>query len=308
MTTLRHTGLALAATALAATALASLLAACGGGGDSASTPAGPQTVTIAFDAIANGSPARCGSTLGSLGSPAVSAALHDLRFYVSNVKLIDASGGSHPLTLATNDFQSSGVALLNFNDGSTTACGGAAMTLNTGITGTVAAGSYTSIEFEVGVPESVNHSDYAASAAPLNVVAMAWSWQYGRKFLKIEVDPAGGITRPTGTATTWYTHLGSTGCTADTASSTGYTCTNSNRMPVRLTSFNLNSQKVVLNLNALFSGVNLALDQGGATGCMSGGTDADCAGIFANMRIDLATGAPISGGSTSQAMFVAAGK
>ncbi|WP_034411994.1 MbnP family copper-binding protein [Derxia gummosa] len=293
---------------LAAT-LASLLAACGGGGDdNAGAPASPRTVTIAFDAIANGGPARCGSTLGSLGSPAVSAALRDLRFYVTNVRLISAGGASQPVTLATNDFQSSGVALLNFNDGSTAACGGTAMTLNTGITGTVAAGSYTGIEFEVGVPESVNHSDYAASAAPLNVVAMAWSWQYGRKFLKIEVDPAGGITRPSGSATAWYTHLGSTGCAADSASSTGYTCTNSNRMPVRLASFNLDSQKVVLNLNALFTDVNLALDQGGATGCMSDGTDADCAAIFANMKIDLATGAPISGGSTSQAMFIAAGK
>ncbi|WP_085317488.1 MbnP family copper-binding protein [Derxia lacustris] len=303
MNTLRHASLV-----LATTTLASLLAACGGGGDGGSVSSGPQTVTIAFDAIANGSPARCGSTLGSLGSPAVAATLRDLRFYVSNVRLVTASGTTAPLTLAGNSFQGSGVALLNFNDGSTAVCGGSAMTLNASITGTVAAGSYTGIEFEVGVPESVNHTDYAAAAAPLNVVAMAWSWQYGRKFLKIEVDPAGGIARPSGTATTWYTHLGSTGCAADSASSTGYTCTNSNRMPVKLASFNLDSQKVVLNLNALFANTNLALDQGGAAGCMSGSTDLDCVPIFANMKIDLATGAPVAGGSTSQALFIAASK
>jgi len=292
------------------TALAtSLLAACGNGGDSATISSGPQTVTIAFDAIANGSSARCGTTLTSLGSTGVSANLRDLRFYVSNVALIDASGNAAPLSFTTNAWQNASVALLSFIDGSGATCGGQPLATNTSITGTVAAGSYVGLQFEVGVPESVNHTDYAAATAPLDVSAMAWSWQIGRKFVKIEVDPVGGITKTAGgTGAIWYLHLGSTGCSASSSSSAGFVCTNSNRAPVKLASFDAARQKVVLDLTALYTGANLALDQGGAPGCMSEPTDADCTAPFANLKIDLATGAPLSGGSSSQRVFIAASK
>ena len=66
------------------------------------------------------------------------------------------------------------------------------------------------------LPFALNHSDYATATKPLDVAAMAWSWQSGRKFAKIEVtDPAGAT--GTWTAKTFNVHLGSTGCTGNPA-------------------------------------------------------------------------------------------
>jgi hypothetical protein len=62
------------------------------------------------------------------------------------------------------------------------------------------------LSFVVGVPSLVrdkdgkdvvlNHSNFATAPAPLDLQSMSWNWQAGRKFIKIEVDPEGGVTRP----------------------------------------------------------------------------------------------------------------
>jgi uncharacterized repeat protein (TIGR04052 family) len=143
----------------------------------------------------------------------------------------------------------------------------------------------------------------------MDVKALAWSWQAGRKFAQIEVNPTGGVARPAPAAagTTFYTHLGSTGCTGNPVTGETVSCERSNRMDVTLASFNVSSQKLVLDLAELFKGTNLNADLGGAVGCMSGTTDPECPAVFKALQIDLATGKSINGGA-SQTVFRAEAK
>ena len=99
-------------------AAASVLAAC-----STAAP-GPELrpVTVAFALTANGKPARCGVPLGPLGAGGTPAVLHDARFYVQDVALIDMAGRAVPLALAQNEWQTASTALLDFEDGSGGLC------------------------------------------------------------------------------------------------------------------------------------------------------------------------------------------
>ena len=74
-----------------------------------------------------------------------------------------------------------------------------------------------------------------------------------------------------------------------------------------MASFNVSSQKLVLDLAELFKGTNLNADLGGAVGCMSGTTDPECPAVFKALQIDLATGKSINGGA-SQTVFRAEAK
>lgn len=297
------------------------LAACGGSGNSGTTNATvyPATmqVNINFDLLANGSVAKCGTPISGLGSKGTTADLKDARFYISNVNLIDATGKLVPVTLTANDWQNDQVSLISLIDGTGTACGGTALATNANIVGTVPGAAYTGISYEIGVPETLNHSDYATAAKPMNVAAMAWSWTSGRKFMKVELNPQGGVsvvrtntsttpaTTTTSTASTWNLHLGSVGCTTN-ATTGAYSCTNSNRMLVKLANFDYNKQKISLDLNALFSGADLTSDTAGAVGCMSGTTDTECKAIFNAFKIDLSGGLPTTAGV--QSVFVARNK
>lgn len=305
-------------TSLTIIAASLTLAACGGSSSPAAptAPTYPATmqVSVNFDLLANGSAVKCGTAITSLGSKATTAELKDARFYISNVNLIDANDKAVPVTLTANDWQNDKVSLISLIDGGSAACGGTTLPTNAVITGTVPGAAYKGISYEIGVPTELNHTDYAAAAKPMNVQAMAWSWTSGRKFMKLEVNPVGGVdvvrtntttTPPTTTtnkASTWNVHLGSGGCTTN-ATTGAYSCTNSNRMLVKLASFDYNTQKISLDLNALFAGSDLTTDLAGATGCMSGATDTDCKAIFDNMKINLATGATTSAGV--QSIFVA---
>jgi uncharacterized repeat protein (TIGR04052 family) len=290
----------------------SALSACGGGGGS-SNDTGPvvqppapaaRTVAIQFAAKAGTAPVACGTLLTAVGTSGISAQLRDLRFYVSEVALVDALGQSTPVQLDASEWQAGGVALIDLEDASG-ACVGTAAT-NARITGTVPAGNYVGMRMTIGVPGQANHSDYATAKAPLDIQAMAWSWQAGRKFMKIEVNPTGGVNRPGNpdatppvpatTASTFNLHLGSTGCTGNPATGEIVACAASNRMAVHLAAFDPATQKVVLDLQQLFAGNLVTQDLGGPFGCMSGKTDPECPATFERLQIDMASGQPIDGG------------
>ncbi|WP_227469621.1 MbnP family protein [Delftia acidovorans] len=101
--------------ALIATALPLLLAACGGGGGgdngqpttptTPTTPTGPQPVAIEFAAKAGNLPAKCGTPIAGVGTTQATVDLHDLRFYVSGVSLINDKGEAVAVTLDVNDWQ-----------------------------------------------------------------------------------------------------------------------------------------------------------------------------------------------------------
>jgi len=283
---------------------AGLLSACGGGSDAPASPstatttaAATQDVQIAFVATVGSTPVGCASTLSGLGSQASSAQLRDVRFYLSNVRLVSSSGTEVPVTLTTNDWQhgsgADGAVLIDLTDTSTGACAQAtdgSAALNATIVGKVPPGTYTGLRATVGLSDANNHSDVMTAAAPLDNMAMGWSWQNGRKFIKLELDPAGGVADGSATATTYAVHIASTDCSGGNVATA--TCSHAN-MPQIDIAFNPASQRVALDLNELFRGVDVATNATGAVGCMSASTDTDCTTLFTNLGLRLSDGASV---------------
>ena len=273
-----------------------LLAACGGGSGSSTPPTpeptGPQKIAIEFAAQAGTTAVQCGTRLTGVGSGKVNAELRDLRFYVSNVALINAQGQAVPLTLDANDWQSQDVALIDLEDASGTCAEAGTPAVNSLVQGTVPAGNYRGLQWTVGVPARLNHSDHASAGKPLDIQAMAWSWQAGRKFVKIEINPEGGVARPAPAAAgkTFFVHIGSTGCTGNPVTGETVSCARPNRMDVEFPTFDPARQKVVLDVAQLWQGSDVSQDGGGAMGCMSGATDPECPAIFQALKIDANTG------------------
>ena len=301
-----------------AVAAVTVLTACGGGGSSKDAePADPRNIELRFKAVAGGQAIGCGAPIAALGNEAMQAGLKDLRFYVSEVKLKRADGTLVPLEMPVTDWQHAGqVALIDLEDG-TGSCEGRGTTgVNAAVTGTVPAGDYNGVVMTIGVPGSLNHTDTAAEKAPLDIQAMAWSWQAGRKFVKIEIAPVGGVNRPENPATNPPTpatsgpifniHLGSTGCTGNPASGEIVSCLSPNRLDLSFDSFNPDTQQIVLDVQQLFLGSNVAADLGGAFGCMSGKSDPECPAVFEALGISLDTGLTLDSGRNQKVFAVGA--
>jgi len=307
-----HSKTAFQMTVLAATV--ALLAGCGGSDDNSSSSNTPapaaktQPVQIEFVAMAGDLRINCGDTITNLGTTNASAKLRDLRFYASDIHLIDANDKEVPVTLSSSEWQRDGVVLVDLEDGTDVCNTQGTAKVNAKIIGTVPAGTYTGVGYTVGLPLKQNHSDWNAESAPLDVQAMAWSWQSGRKMLKIEVNPTDGVIRPANTAangtvtpavtqSTFNIHLGSTGCTG-TNPSVGVvdTCARFNKMAFHSHNFNANTQRLAIDVRSLLADSNINQDLNGPFGCMSGATDPECAAIFGKLKIDLTTGAAIDGG------------
>jgi uncharacterized repeat protein (TIGR04052 family) len=243
---------------------------------SSGTP-GPIAVDLGFDALVDTTTFSCAQPISGVGTSASTVTVRDLRFYIHDLKLIPEDGSADvPVTLADNDFQHDGVALVDLEDGTGGCVDGTAAT-HASVTGTAPAGTYTGVAFTLGVPFEQNHQDSATAHAPLNLTSMFWTWNGGYKFLKLDVSSAG---MPGG----WLLHLGSTGCeTGNTVTS----CTNPNRVEVRLPGFELGHHTVGLDLKALLSTSNVDVNMAGAPGCMSGQTDPECAAVFARFGLPI---------------------
>jgi hypothetical protein len=150
--------------ALPLTAL--IAAACSS--DSATTPSGPQTVALKFDAVVGAQAFACGSSYTGLGTPAATATATDFMLYVHNVRLLTATGAEVPVTLtADGQWQADNVALLDFAPGGAgTGCPNASPETNREVRGTVPAGTYTGLRFELGLPFERNHQDQTTAVGP----------------------------------------------------------------------------------------------------------------------------------------------
>lgn len=277
-----------------------ILSACNSGGDSTPVVAAPlpdQAVSVQFALQSGGKAVECNSALTALGAGATGAQLRDARLYVHDVKLINAQGQEVALKLTQNDSQYLNTALLDFEN-KTGNCVGTAE-LNRQVSGTVPGGQYIGMSFKLGVPDTakdasgkdvvLNHSDTMAVPAPLNNMSLGWSWQAGRRFVQLELNPdAPAGSKPVN----WYFHLGATGCTADAVNPNSFKCSSPNIVPVRFGSFDTSKQQVVLDLSALLQGVDISKDLGGSNGCMSGPTDPECTALFNNLDLNLAESAP----------------
>jgi hypothetical protein len=137
-------------------ALSLMGAGCGDSDDVADT----QQVSINFDAVVATDPFVCGNTYDDLGANGSSLQVSDFRFFVQSLELKNDAGDYVPVTLADNEWQAEGAALLDFEDGCNDL--GTAPT-NTSVTGTVPAGTYAGIRFQMGVPFEANHDNPATA-------------------------------------------------------------------------------------------------------------------------------------------------
>ena len=249
-----------------------LASACGGsgGGDA-------KAITLRFSSRINGDAFSCSRAYDGIGSTRQTVTPIDLRFYVSEVKLVAADGSLHALRMTEDGKnQHSNVALLDFEDGSGT-CAEGDSNLKSEITGTADDLAYTGVQFSVGVPFALNHVDATTAAPPFNNSAMAWNWNFGFKFLKFDIQSPG-------VADGYRMHIGSTGCTGNEAGPNG-SCSESNRVSVALDNFNPEANTIVGEFGALLrdNDVNYNTPET-APGCMSG-EDPECSTIFPKLGL-----------------------
>ncbi|MDD2774934.1 MAG: metallo-mystery pair system four-Cys motif protein [Gallionella sp.] len=294
--------------------------------------AATQAVTLNFDVINGATPVGttgCATplTLGNAPASGIAPAgtvgtIKDLRFYVSNVSLIDAAGNYFPIKMTENANQGRNVALLDFEDSTTTCAANASPATNTVVTGSVVPGNYVGVAFTVGVPQYatdggsvvlLNHSDPAqvavnattgapATPLPLQNAAMNWMWQFGRKFTKIEFTAA--PVAPALVGVTTMVHLGSLGCNADPMAAQVVTpCASPNKMNVAFTSgFNPTVNKIALDLGSLFAGLNLTTAQTWMSGKVANMMTANPVYYYDKFQIDMVNGLPINNGA-AQTIF-----
>lgn len=264
----------------------------GDGGMTMSMPTVGPDVTIRFAAMVGERPATCGMVYRGVGADETVISLNDYRFYVSNVRLINAAGEEIPVELIQDGkWQYANVALLDFEDGTGGCSEAGNADLNDKIVGTVPTGDYTGIVFDLGLPFELNHLDTTTAPAPLNVPAMWWNWQYGYKYVRIDT------LTPEGAEPAWFIHLGATGCvSADGATAPTEPCSNVNVNSVRLDGFNPLENFIVSDLAGLVAESNLKENTPMPPGCMSGVDDPDCAGLFVSFGLDLATGKGLEDG------------
>jgi uncharacterized repeat protein (TIGR04052 family) len=250
-----------------------------------------QKVAIQFKAIAGSTPVTCGKPIDGLGTTSRTAQLTDLRFYVSKVQLLRKGGGKVNLKLGADSpwrytKGNAAVTLIDLENGSGDCAEEGTKGINAYVRGTVPRGKYVGVRWQLGVPYALNHTDLTTAPAPLNLTAMAWSWQAGRKLAKIEVSEDGG---PAWQSKTFYVHLGSTGCSGDPAAGETVGCRFPNRAEIPLKKFDPTKQLVAVDLKALLAGVDVAVNGSGAPGCMSAPTDPECPTIFKSLGMKLGT-------------------
>ncbi len=273
-----------------------------------------QKVSLEFDAVVGSRPFACGQSYEHMGVTGSHITPSDLRFYVSQVELLDERGQAIAVQLDQDDvWQVENLALLDFEDG-TGPCRNGNPGLHTAITGTVPKGTYRGVRFTLGVPFDLNHADPTIAPSPLNLSAMFWAWQSGYKFVKIDMATSGQpqdkppsegsmkdrvaqmerIARANRALETnppkskaaqraagFSIHLGSTACASGSLTSPATVCGNPNRVAITFEGFDPAKNVIVADLGALVSEANLDVNApDSAPGCMSGVDDADCPSVM----------------------------
>ena len=259
-----------------------------------------QHVVIPVVAEIGGQTFSCSARYHGLGTRPAVTQVGDFRLYVSEIALIRADGTLVPLALDQDgQWQYRNVALLDFED-ATGACINGTPATNTTLRGSVPKGHYTGIALTVGVPFDLNHGDVTIAPPPLNMTSMAWAWQVGFRFLKIElaslpdplpapsVDPFNPL-RPVH----WSIHLGSTECASPSATTPPTTCANPNRISVRIDGFDPARSKLVIDPAPALAGSDLLYNTPKtSSGCMSFTNDPDCEPLFYRLGLPFRGRAP----------------
>jgi uncharacterized repeat protein (TIGR04052 family) len=256
-----------------------------------------QSFTLKFGAKVADAEFACGTQYNDVGSANSIITPMDLRFYVSNIRLITDGGEQVPFTIDdVAPFQSPTVALLDFEDG-TGECRNGNSALNAQVTGTAPAGNYVGLAFSTSVPFDLNHADPTSLPAPLQPSDMTWGWLLGYKFVKAEVrqvlpesDADAGPDAAVPMPGAGILHLGSTACqnVTDAAAEMLVECAKPNRNDVVLSEFNPSENAVVLDVAQLFEETDLRA----MAMCHSMG-DA-CGDMFTSLGVNYETGATLA--------------
>ena len=266
----------------------------GCGSDSSKTTS-TQNINVTFSSLVDGKNINCATILTNLGQSKASASIKDFRFYLSDMTLIGTDKKEYPITLEENEWQTKNVALIDFQD-KADECAGEAKLQRLFVNGTVSSAiDFEGIRFAVGLPPDLNHIDIATVKGPLSVASLYWSWQSGYKFMRLDIAPSGGITRPstpTYSASTFNFHLGSTNCSGEPESGEVVTCERVNRPIIELSNYSPAKNTINLNYAALIDSLNVKLDEQDSPGCMSGSTDPECKAFFKGLGLNLSSGKP----------------
>jgi len=255
-----------------------------------SMAAAERAVTVRFAGQVGDQRFQCGRQYPGVGVTKSTVSGRDFRFYVSNVRLLDAAGKETAVQLDQDGkWQLDDLALLDFED-ATGGCANGTPEVNRTIKGKAPEGTYSGLRFTLGVPFNKNHLDPLTQPSPLNLTALMWVWNAGHKFARLDFSSTG---LPRG----FSIHLGSTGCTPNETKNTIPTsCKASNRVEVTLPSFDVDRDEVIADLATLLQDTDVDKSQNRPTqgsesgmrmgaGCMSSPTTADCAGLFANFGL-----------------------
>jgi uncharacterized repeat protein (TIGR04052 family) len=202
-------------------------------------------------------------------------AISDLRFYVSDVVLLDASGAEHNLSMTEDGrWQLPDIALIDLENGEGGCVNGTSAT-NPALQGTADIADIADIagvRFTVGVPFDLNHANPLLASPPLDSAAMHWHWRSGYKFIR-----AGVRNEKDG----FWLHLGSTACEG-TVQNVSF-CRNPNRVEVEINGFSPASDVIAVDLSNLFRGVNIT--DGNLSNCSSSPAESSCEDPFSALGL-----------------------
>lgn len=245
-----------------------------------------RSVSIPFVAKVNGAAFDCNSTYHGVGSTQATWQPKDLRFYVSQVRLVRQGGEVVDVTMLDDDmFQRHNVALLDFENKSGLCQNGTTQTHTVILGEAPEASDYVGLRFVVSVPFAANHADASTAQSPLDQAGMFWSWQSGYKFFSLE----GYVNGHSG----HNVHIGSTGCEMSSPNVVSR-CSAPNEIQVNFDKFGWDSQSVVLDIGKLLATSDVAAGMG----CMAEANNAACAPFFAAFGLS-------GGASAQQSVFTA---
>ena len=244
--------------------------------------------TVNFAAQAGDNTIECGVSYTDVGMSTTTVRVKDFKVFVSNIRLLN---GDEEVPLAldqSNIWQYDQVALLDFEDGSSTCSETGNELKNSVVTGTADIDNVTGISFDIGVPFELNHFEPTTQPSPLNIPSMFWNWRGGYKFVRIDLD-----TDHPASEKSYNIHLGSTACVSDSPTAPpNALCGRSNRPSIQLPGFNPDTNVVVFDLQGLMNSVVTSTNtEGSPPGCQSFPIEpTDCTTVFQNLGLSFETG------------------
>lgn len=219
--------------------------------------------------------------LHSPASLAATASSPTLRFYIAELRMVDAHGRSTPIRLDPlppyQDERTALIALAADVQTQPGSAGGQPLAWgNAVVHGTVTPGDHVHMEFVLGIPFERNHGNPLRAEPPLDRPAMFWAWQSGHKFLRVDLGNA------------WSFHLGSTGChSASAVRPPQGQCRRPNLARIRLPASAATNARIDVDVGALLAGVDPTAD----ASCMGSYADDDtCRRLLAALGLDAQTG------------------